>query len=421
MQESFLHAVWRYSLYRPEGLSTTEGQPVTIIQSGTYNTNAGPDFLEAKVKVGSTTLVGHIELHVKSSDWRKHEHDGDAAYNNVILHVVYEDDAKDATTHIPTLCIKQSIPDSVLGQYHRLIQNNDKLPCAASLSDVRDITKESWLSRMLAERWEQKLAGWQDVLEDSQGDWRELLYQRLATNFGFKVNADAFQELARSLPLNILAKHGNNLLQIEALLFGQSGMLDDTFEDEYPKSLKKEYNFLKKKYRLTPLESTRWKFMRMRPANFPTVRIAQFAALIFSSVHLFSQIIEKSDTKEVAALFDVAASEYWDNHYRFDEESKVKRKKKLGESSVQNIIINTVAPIKFLYASQQAADKLKDDALTLIDNLPAEQNRIIDIWDAHNWKPVNAAQSQAQIQLYNNYCINKRCTECAIGLSILKS
>lgn len=420
MQENFLHTVWRYSLYRPEQLQTTEGEPVTILNKGTYNTNSGPDFLEAKIKVGDTTLVGHVELHVKSSDWGKHAHDGDDAYNNVILHVVYEDDGGRTASNIPVLCIKQNIPESVLAQYHRLIQNNDKLPCAASLGKVRDITKESWLSRLLAERWEQKLAGWQDVLDSSQGDWRTLLYQRLAANFGFKVNADAFHQLALSLPLNILAKHGNNLLQIEALLFGQAGMLYNEFTDAYPKTLQKEYQFLQKKYNLQPIKVVQWKFMRMRPANFPTIRIAQFAALIYNSVHLFSQIIEKSKSKEIEALFDVAASDYWDNHYRFDEESKAKCKKKLGASSIQNIIINTVAPIKFLYASQQTTEKLQDEALTLIDHMPAENNRIIDIWDAHQWSPVNAAQSQAQIQLYNNYCAQKRCTDCAIGLSVLK-
>lgn len=421
MKEVFLHAVWHYSLYSPQSLLTEDGEQVTILSNGMYNTNAGPDFLEAKIRVGNTQLIGHVEMHVNSSDWQKHNHDKDAAYNNVILHVVYNNDVEEATPNIPVLCIAPHISQQVLDQYHGLIQSSNKLPCAQQLPKVKDITKEAWLTRLLAERWEEKLSTWELLLKESAGDWRSLLYWRLAANFGFKVNAAPFLALAQSIPINVLAKHGNSLQQIEALLFGQSGLLDNHASDEYVKQLHQEYSFLQKKYQLTPISAQSWMFMRMRPANFPTVRIAQFAALIHQSIHLFSKIIEKSTVKEIMPLFDISASSYWDNHYRFGEESSTKRVKKMGKSSIHNIIINTVAPIKFLYAAEMGTAEEQEKALTLIDSLPVEKNHILDIWHQHKWEAVNAAQSQAQIQLYNNYCKQKKCIACAIGLSIIKS
>ena len=421
MQERILHTIWQYSLYNTADLKTTDGEPVTIVHTGRYNTNAGPDFLEAKIKVGETTLAGHVEIHVNSSDWLKHGHQNDDAYKNVILHVVYENDATDVPEHTPVLCIADYIKDGVLQQYEYLSYAKTNLPCAKHLADVKDIVKYSWLTRLLAERWEEKLSGWKEDLDASAGDWSSLLYWRLAANFGFKVNAEAFLMLAKSLPLKVLAKHRENLLQVEALLFGQAGMLGDDMEGVYPNALKTEYEYLKKKYQLTPIAAHSWKFMRMRPANFPTIRIAQFAALIHQSVHLFATIIEKSSTKEILPLFEVVASDYWKSHYRFGEPSGKDQVKKLGKSSIQNIIINTVAPIKFLYAKHQGTDAQQEVALKLLDELPSEKNHIIDIWDEHNWSPQNASQSQAQIQLYNNYCRHKKCLDCAIGVSIVKS
>lgn len=421
MQEKLLHTIWQFSLYQPQNLKTTAGESVTVIHPGQYNSNAGPDFLEAKVKVGDTTLAGHVEMHVNSSDWHKHGHSNDDAYKNVILHVVYEDDLSGTLEHIPTVCLKSAIDNSVLTEYQYLMYQDKKIPCAGKISEVRDITKYSWYTRMLAERWEQKLFDWKNDLLESKGDWSNLLYIRLAANFGFKVNTEAFMMLANSLPLKVLAKHKTNLLQIEALLFGQAGMLEEEFKDVYPNALKTEYYFLKKKYNLHSIPLHLWKFMRMRPANFPTIRIAQFAALIHQSIHLFSVIIDKSSVKEITQLFKVKASDYWDTHYGFDELSEKEQKKKLGKSSVHNLIINTVAPVKFLYASQQGTEKQKEDALKLLDELPAEQNNIISQWQIINEAPENASQSQAQIQLYNNYCKHKKCLECAIGVSILKS
>ena len=421
MTEALFQFIWQHSLFQVAGLSTTDGESVTVIHPGTINRDAGPDFLEARVKIGTTTLVGNIELHLKTSDWQKHGHQNDAAYNNLILHVVYENDTK--KTFLPntaTLEIKNHILPSVIKHYDKLMLAPGKLPCAGQLAQVKQITKEGWLSRLLAERWEDKLSDWNILLENAAEDWRNLLYWRMAANFGFKTNATPFLLLARSIPLNVLARHRENLLQIEALLFGQAGMLEGTFQDAYPIDLQNEYNYLKKKYKLTAQAGHLWKFLRMRPANFPTIRIAQFAGLIHKSEHLFSQIIETHSVKAIEPLLDVAASSYWDCHFTFDEPHANPAPKSLGKSSLQNIIINTIAPIQFLYASKQDTTLLREQALNLLEAVPAEKNNILTMWNEQGWTAANAAQSQALIQLYNRYCTPSKCLNCAIGLSIIK-
>lgn len=421
MNEALLQFIWQYSLYHPVGLFTVDGEQVTVVHGGKLNRDAGPDFTEAKIKVGNTILVGNLELHVNSSDWMKHGHQDDAAYKNLVLHVVYENDAQDIVPNTPVLELKKHILQDVITRYSVLMQAPQKLPCAGQHERVRSITKEGWLSRLLAERWEQKLADWNVMLDNSAEDWRNLLYWRMAANFGFKTNAVPFLMLARSLPLNIPTKHKDNLLQVEALFFGQAGMLEGDFADDYPRELQREYDYLRKKYKLKPIASHLWKFLRMRPANFPSVRIAQFAALVHRSVHLFSQIIETHSIKEIAPLLDVTASSYWDNHFQFDAPQESRLPKSLGKSSVQNIIINTIAPIQFLYAARQDTYKLQEQALQLLESVPAEKNNILRVWEENGWQVANAAQSQALLQLYNNYCSNKRCLECAIGLNIIKA
>lgn len=421
MNEALFQFIWQYSLYKVTGLHTAEGEPLTITHSGKLNRDAGPDFLEARIKVGDTTLVGNVELHIKSSGWVKHNHQHDAAYGNLILHVVYEDDMPGVAGNTPVVVLKDHIPPHVMSTYVGLVQGVNKLPCAGQHAQVKSITKEGWLSRLLAERWEQKLADWNVMLENSAEDWRNLLYWRMAANFGFKTNAAPFLMLAQSLPLNIPTKHKENLMQIEALFFGQAGMLDGDFEHDYPRELQREYDYLKKKYQLKPIAAHLWKFLRMRPANFPTIRIAQFAALVHKSVHLFSQIIESGTVKDIEPLLDVTASEYWNTHFQFDSSPTKSTPKSLGKTSVQNIIINTVAPIQFLYAARQDTYKLQERALQLLEAVPAEENNITRLWMEHGWKPANAAQSQAMIQLYNNYCTGKRCLDCTIGLNIIRS
>ncbi|MEI8280489.1 MAG: DUF2851 family protein [Bacteroidota bacterium] len=421
MNEALLQFIWQYSLYNSTDLYTNSGEKLIIIHPGVRNTNSGPDFLEGKIKIGDTILVGNIELHVNSSDWLKHGHQLDLAYNNVVLHVVYNIDNNNVTEHIELFELKGNIPSHIHTQYAYLANSQQQLPCARLIPQVNDLVKSSWVSRLLAERWEQKLVDWNELLEKSAGDWRSLLYWRTAVNFGFKTNATPFLMLAQSIPLTVLAKHRENLLQIEALLFGQAGMLEDVFTEQYPITLKEEYSYLQKKYSLQPIPAHLWKFMRMRPANFPTVRIAQFAALVNKSLHLFSQIVEVSTVKEIVPLLSVTASEYWNTHYRFEEVQKRPIVKHLGISSIYNVIVNTIAPIRFLYASKQGESFEQEKALQLLDEIPFEQNSIIDIWETSGWKINDAGQSQALIQLYNAYCTKKRCLECAIGLNIIRS
>jgi hypothetical protein len=421
MNEALFQFIWQHSLYKVTDLHTADGEPLTIVYSGKLNRDAGPDFLEGKIKIGNTTLVGNIELHIKSSDWLRHGHQHDAAYQNLILHVVYENDVKETAGNTPVLELKNQIPPHVIAHYSGLMASAGKLPCSGQHTSVRDITKESWLSRLLAERWEQKLADWNVLLKNSKEDWQNLLYWRTAANFGFKTNAAPFLMLAQSLPLSLAAKHRENLLQIEALLFGQAGMLEDDFKDDYPRELQREYDYLRKKYKLRPIAGHLWKFLRMRPANFPTIRIAQFAALIHKSVHLFSQVIETHTIKEIAPLLNVTASNYWGTHFQFDAPQKQDVPKSLGATSVQNIIINTIAPIQFLYAAKQDTKALQERSLQLLEAVPAEKNNISRLWDENNWPAASAAQSQALLQLYNNYCSARRCLECTVGLNIIRS
>lgn len=421
MTEALFQFIWQYSLYAPAGLTTTDGESLTVIHPGKLNRDAGPDFLEGRIKVGNTTLVGNIELHIKSSDWLKHGHQDDPAYHNLVLHVVYDNDAEGVAGNTPVLVLNQQMPMHVIPKYETLMGAKTSLPCAGQHMGVRDITKEGWMSRLLAERWEMKLSDWNILLENSAEDWRNLLYWRMAANFGFKTNATPFMLLARSIPLNVLGRHRDNLQQIEALLFGQAGMLEGPFNDRYPELLQDEYGYLRKKYKLSPIAGHLWKFLRMRPANFPTVRIAQFAMLIHKSEHLFSQIVETHTIKEIEPLLDVTASEYWNDHFRFDEAHEHPAPKSLGKSSVHNIIINTIAPIQFLFASRQGVSDLGERSLALLESVPAEKNNITAMWKDNGWNTSNAAQSQAMIQLYNNYCVNHRCLECTVGLNIIKS
>ncbi len=420
MQEKLLQFIWKYNLYRPTGLTTTDGEPVSILHGGTINTNAGPDFSEARIKIADTMLVGNIELHVRTSDWLRHRHQHNPAFSNVILHVVYEHDMKEWPGNIPVLALEPYIPEFVLHQYNGLLRTSDQLPCAGQLHHVKDITKESWLNRLLVERWEQKLESWQEELSQTGNDWSTLLYRRMAANFGFKINTTPFLLLAQSLPIQVLGRQ-QSLLQIETLIFGQAGMLQKDFKDEYPKALQKEYQFLQHKFGLTPVPEHLWKFMRLRPANFPTVRLAQFAAFVHQSQHLFTTLGTVSDKKETEALLSVTASEYWDNHYRFDEPQKMGFAKKLGMDSIHNIMINTVAPIRFLYAYTQGTAESQEQALSLLESLPPETNHILGLWKDQQWPARNAAQSQALLQLYNQYCTSRRCLECSVGLSIIRS
>ena len=343
MQEELLQFIWQYSLYRPAGMRTSAGESVQVIHPGTRNRDAGPDFSMARIRIGDALMVGAVELHVKSSAWIQHHHDEDAAYSRVILHVVFEHDLANAPQQIPLVELKAHIPPEVLDRYSDLIKTTAPLPCAGVLHNASDITRKSWLSRMLVERWEQKLGLWEKELERASGDWQTLLWWRLSANFGFKVNTTPFLMLAQSLPLKTISRQ-QSLFQIEALMFGQAGLLAGTFRDEYPQRLKEEYDYLKGKYALSPIDPSLWKFLRLRPANFPTIRLAQLAALIHGAPQIFEAVSGKTNVPKLLAAMSVAVSEYWHTHYRWDERANRSAPKSLGIDAIHNIIINTIAP-----------------------------------------------------------------------------
>ena len=422
MRENFLHYLWRMKRLDLADLQTTQGEAITIHNFGSHNHHAGPDFLNAKIQIGETLWAGNVEMHLQSSEWLLHKHQEDAAYNNVILHVVLEEDQpilRASGERIPCLEIKKRIPLKLINVYQKLLHNEHWIPCQHHFYHVSDLTKNLWLDRMLVERLEQKTEAIEQTLQGNNGNWEETFYQFLARNFGVKVNSQPFTALAQSLPLMTLAKHKNNAFQVEALLFGQAGLLEKEFVDDYPRQLKKEYQFLQKKYTLVPIDGVSWRFLRMRPANFPTIRIAQFATLIHQSVHLFSKILEIKKVEQIENLFDVQLSDYWVSHYVFDKASTT-RQKSLGKNAIHLLVINTIVPFLFLYGKLKAETAYKDLALQLLEELPPEKNSTIDNWKKLGMSPQSAYQTQALLQLKNEYCSAQRCLECGIGGAILK-
>ncbi|HEY0244935.1 MAG TPA: DUF2851 family protein, partial [Mucilaginibacter sp.] len=381
-------------------------------------------FQNARIKIGDTTWAGNVEIHLSSSDWKKHKHTMDSAYNNVILHVVYRDDEPVMTStgqRIPTLELQNRIPDELHGRYHNLIFGNQTIiPCEASIGKLDEFTLRTWFTRVLIERLEKKSAAVITALQLNRGDWEETFYQFLAANFGFKTNALPFELMAKSLPQTILAKHKNNPQQIEALLFGQAGFLNEDYTDPYPQNLKKEYDFLRQKYQLTPVENHLWKFMRLRPQNFPTIRLAQFAALIVGSNHLFSKVMDTKDVKGLQNLFTaIKVNPYWEEHYRFDKAAKPSSKN-LGQSSIDILLLNTLALFLFSYGKHHQLQHFMDRSLKLLESLPGEQNNIIADFDSLGIKANSAFESQALLELKNYYCNYKKCLQCGVGNKILK-
>ena len=421
MREDFLHYLWRLKRFDISNLKTTEGTPIELLKVGDHNHHAGPDFTDARIRIGDTTWAGNVEIHLNSSDWHRHGHHLDAAYQNVILHVVLEEDEVirlENGERLPCLELKNRVPSKLAGSYLKLLHAENWIPCERNIPGVPEITQKLWLERLLVERLEKKTSLIQERLAANNNDWETTFYQVLARSFGTKVNTEPFEQLARSFPLKLIRKHQNSLMQIEALLFGQSGLLEGEFQDDYPQRLQKEAIFLRKKYGLQPLQKVQWKFMRMRPANFPTVRIAQFASLLFSATHLFSKVLATENLKEIGQVFDLKLSFYWYTHYRFDKLSS-RRPKNLGAATIQSILINTIVPFLFYYGKARNEANFKDRALQFLDSLKPEENHIIQKWTDLGMQPDSAGQTQALLQLKQAYCDKKRCLECAIGHSIL--
>ncbi len=418
MKEQLLQFIWQFQYYNKSELLSTAGESLQIIKAGTNNTNQGPDFLEAQILCANTKLAGSIELHIKSSEWINHKHSANKNYGNVILHVVWEND-KDLGLNFPTLELKNRISNLMLDKYEQLMQAQKFIPCEQHIGLVNDITLLAWKERLLVERLQEKAAYVEKLLQQNNHHWEEVFWQMIARNFGVKLNTDAFEAIAKVLPINILAKHKNQQLQIEALLLGLAGLLEQSFEEDYPKMLQREYRFLQAKYTLQNIKIPVL-FLRMRPANFPTIRLSQLAALVHTSSHLFATIKEAKTVAEVEKMFDVTANDYWHYHYTFNEETAYK-KKNLGKQMVQNIIINTVVPVLYAYGWYNDNEQYKLKAMQWAEQLHPEKNNITKGFEALGIANKNAYDSQALIQLKNKYCNVKKCLECAIGNKILKA
>ncbi len=425
MTERLLQFIWQFQYFNKGELTTSAGEKIQIIFPGHYNTNQGPDFTDAKIKIGNTIWAGSVELHLEANDWNKHNHEGDKNYKNVILHVVVNRNTIPVNT-IPVLELKDRISSLLMQRYEELMNAESFIPCQESISTVKYLVWQSWKERLLAERMLRKTKAVESFQQQNKDHWEESFWWLIARNFGIKVNADAFEAIAKSISINILAKHKNQIHQVEALLFGQAGLLEQRAiqkfshnAEEYPTLLQKEYSFLQKKYKLKPVHIP-VHFLRMRPMNFPTVRLAQLAVLITESSHLFSKIKEAKSIEDVKKLFTITANDYWHYHYKFDEPTEFK-KKKLGKAMIENIIINTVCPVLFAYGNHHKDESYKQKALKWLEEVSAESNSITRGFVNLGIENNNAFDSQALLELKNEYCNRKRCLECSVGNFLLKN
>jgi hypothetical protein len=419
MQERLLQFIWQFQYFNTKDLQTTNAESLAVIDVGQPNKNQGADFLQAKIKVGNTILAGNIELHVKSSDWILHKHGGDKNYQSVILHVVWEDDKKIPDTHFPTLELQPLVASTLLKKYETLMNAKHFVACEEYLPAVSSLQWMVWKDRLLVERLERKSTEIVELLRQTKNDWSEVFWQILAKSFGAKINSDIFFQMAKSLPLHILAKQKNQLNSLEALLLGQCGLLENKFENDYAKMLQREYQYLAKKYRLKTNEQVPV-FLRMRPQNFPTIRLAQLANLVYQSNHLFSKIKETDSYNSLKSMLSVKANDYWNEHFTLKDEAHDTKPKQLGKAMIDVIIINTIAPIVFTYGKINEQETYKDKALRWLSEIRAEENSIVQSWRNAGIACLSAFDSQALLELKNNYCNEKRCLDCAVGNGILK-
>ncbi len=421
LTERLLQFIWQFQYFNKNKLVTTNEEPLSIIHPGTYNTNQGPDFLSAKIKRDNAIWAGNIEIHINASDWLAHQHQHDNNYNNVILHVVWNEDKKliDANgTCIPTLVIEPHVSKAMLEHYQTLMHEQDFIPCEHYLPVLSSLGWQSWLERLLMERLQSRANIVFQKLEKAGNHWEEVFWYLLARNFGMPVNADAFENIAQTIPVAVLAKHKNQIQQLEALLLGQANLLHEESNDDYVLLLQREYAFLKNKYKLGKSPSTPL-FLRMRPANFPTVRLAQLAMLVHQSEHLFSRVLESKRSKDVIGFLNVTANDFWHYHYQLQTKSDYKPKV-LGEQMAENILINTVVPVVFAYGLYHKNQAYKDKAMEWLMQTKGEQNSIIKSWKLFGVMAENALQTQALLELKKHYCERRKCLDCAVGNKILK-
>ena len=416
MGEDFLHFVWKFGLLDKNNLKTAAGEDVEIVSPGTHNKDSGPDFTGAKIRIGEVLWAGNVEIHVKASDWLLHGHQNDKSYDNVILHAVAVNDVKITRPNaepIPVITI--SYPKCIEQKYRELTDSSFGIPCKSYLPNIADIKIKHWLTRMAAERLEHKAKYIDELLKQTRGDFDKVFRRLLFRYFGFKANSIPFELLAQNIP-TAARKYYDSPLAAEALLFGQAGFLGDELDDDYYNRLKMEYLFLKTKHGLTPMDKNLWKFARLRPYNFPTLRIAQLSALLHKYDNLFDTVLRAADAREHTAVFEeVTASEYWDTRYVFGKTTGKLLPKRIGRTAAELIALNVTAPFMFAYAGHKGDENLRERALNLLDKFKPESNSTIRDWAEAGIIAVNAAESQALLHLHSEYCTARKCLQCAVG------
>ncbi|KQS31041.1 DUF2851 family protein [Dyadobacter sp. Leaf189] len=425
MNEEILSFVWRFQYFDSANLLTDENLSISVIRTGYKNTNAGPDFLEAGVVLGGVHWYGSIEVHVRSSDWFMHAHEINPAYESVILHVVWENDKpvlRQDGTLVPTLSLKGLIKDTVLQRYSLLQDQHEGIPCHALFNQIHEIHKFAMLDRVLLERLSRKAGEVAALLEVNKNDWDQTAYQWLGKHFGFKLNDPAFLRLMQIVPWKILRKHRDRPLQIEAILFGTAGLIPERSEDVYVRMLQQEFRFLGSKYKLAEqqMNAHEWKYARLRPAGFPTIRISQLAQLLSAESTLFSQIISLESFADLQQLFHLRQSDYWTQHYVFDKKAAAPVPA-MGKDAGALLIINGIIPVLVAYSKHRNQPELLDKAIYWLSQLPSENNRITREWATLGMQVKTSADSQALIEWYNNYCMPKKCLECTVGAGLVRA
>lgn len=419
--EKLMQYVWKHRLWRSEDMVTNTGKKVRVVDPGLLNTDAGPDFFNAKIEIDGHMWVGNVEMHYRATDWKRHRHDSDKAYDSVILHVVAKDDAPVRRTNgelIPQLVLEVS--PQFNADYASLVGATIEVPCATKIKQVPHLTIVEWVEGLAFERLHGKVERIHQLLDSFNGSWEDVCYVTLARNFGFGINNDAFERLARRTPLRLLGKHSDSVLQIEALLFGQAGMLDaqKLGMDSYYNQLCTEYAFLSNKFQLTPMEKESWKLFRIRPQNFPYRRIAMLAQFIEGGFRMMNRILDAEGEKEMRALFEVELSGYWTKHYTFGKPNE-RATATLSRSSIDIILINTVAPLLYAYGELTGNYEMTDKAIKLLEDLRAESNSIVSHFVAYGIDCPDALTSQALVQLKREYCDARKCIYCKIGHHLL--
>lgn len=423
MEEQLLQFIWHRRLFKTNELYTTAAEAIEIFHPGVPNHDQGPDFLQSRIRIGDQLWAGHVEIHILSSAWFLHMHEQDSHYNNVILHVVWEEDTPAVTQdgyRVPCLELAHLVEVSLLDRYRHLMNNEEWVPCASALDTVSDLVKTSWIDRMMAERLEHKSEAILRMLARCVNDWEQTFYALVARQLGAPANSAAMEELGTRVSLSLLRKHKDRPEQIEAILFGAAGMLGKESHEPYSFHLFKEFEFLRKKYQLRPMPALQWKFMRMRPAHFPTIRIAQLAALITSADQFVSMLSDPYSAEDWIRFFSVAPRHaFWNDHYHFSSTTPglIKR---LGKNTAISLVINVVAPVMFVYGKHHGKTQLKERAIALLEELPSEKNAVMTGWAATGWSVDDAGKTQALLHLKKEYCDKRRCLHCAIGMQVIK-